>query len=877
MLTKGERNPADSGVALTELIGRQQTLRDLNRILDDGGVLLRGGPGTGKSAVLACAVVRAETRMDVIRIDASPLTRSIEFGAIATALPGLIGEHPLAPATVLARLTMLLSEGSGPRLIAVDDAHELDDSSAAAVEQLVRRGDLRLLAAHTAEQPLAAWVSSLVQHGYLQIVTLGPLCAREIHELGEQVLGGPCDPRLGEELWDLSHGNPLRARLLLKSGKENASLIERNGRWRVSGSWPTHGTLADAIEERLSVLSASAREVLDTLAIAGPLELDVLARLFSHDAIEKAETARAVRIDVEGLRATACVVDRLLTEHLTARLLTTRRRRLAANAARGLLATGARRRRDALRITLLQVEAGIPIAGADALRATQLALLDADVTAARRLVGQVRIDGVAPFERALIVGQVALAEGELDEADWWLQEAESLVDSDGELTRVAIARAELIARGRGSFALAIEFVGAALATVTHENWRQSLRVEIARLALITGEALTADEMARAVVGNARASQAVAGEALAISAAAQVEAGQFADVEALSKRVSMVARDSNLEPLARLSLAQVEALSYAGHLAEARNLAERATAGNAATAGSWEVMQGKIFLTIGEIAGATALLQDARVSLESTDPLDHWWRANAYLALAHSQAGDIERLTAALAPPDWVGHPDFVARIIAGRAAAWVPALQGDLARAAQKLRRVGLEALDHYHFALAATTLHDAVRLGKPEVVIGDLSKIADGCEGALSPAYTAHAIALAGGDRRALVDVAARFEDAGALLLAAETLNQAAALFDAANGGAVDRAAARASVRLADCCPGARTPALLERPTDLTPRQAEVARMAVHLHSEEIAERLHLSVRTVESHLETAFQKLGIHRRSELPGSLGEPPVGTD
>ena len=58
-----------------------------------------------------------------------------------------------------------------------------------------------------------------------------------------------------------------------------------------------------------------------------------------------------------------------------------------------------------------------------------------------------------------------------------------------------------------------------------------------------------------------------------------------------------------------------------------------------------------------------------------------------------------------------------------------------------------------------------------------------------------------------------------------------------------------------------------------LTRREREVASLAAGGSSNrEIAERLVVSVRTVEHHLEHAYEKLGVNRRSQLAQHLGIP-----
>jgi DNA-binding CsgD family transcriptional regulator len=61
---------------------------------------------------------------------------------------------------------------------------------------------------------------------------------------------------------------------------------------------------------------------------------------------------------------------------------------------------------------------------------------------------------------------------------------------------------------------------------------------------------------------------------------------------------------------------------------------------------------------------------------------------------------------------------------------------------------------------------------------------------------------------------------------------------------------------------------------TPLTQRERDIATLAADgASSKEIADRLHLSVRTVNNHLQSAYSKLGIAGRRELAAALAERP----
>lgn len=100
-------------------------------------------------------------------------------------------------------------------------------------------------------------------------------------------------------------------------------------------------------------------------------------------------------------------------------------------------------------------------------------------------------------------------------------------------------------------------------------------------------------------------------------------------------------------------------------------------------------------------------------------------------------------------------------------------------------------------------------------------------------------------------------------------TLMGALARIDALRMGQPDQAA-----------PLAAAAPVVDSAVPLTARELEVARLvADDLSTKEVAERLHLSARTVSNHLQNTYNKLGIARRTELAGALGRfgAPGGGD
>ena len=203
-----------------------------------------------------------------------------------------------------------------------------------------------------------------------------------------------------------------------------------------------------------------------------------------------------------------------------------------------------------------------------------------------------------------------------------------------------------------------------------------------------------------------------------------------------------------------------------------------------------------------------------------------------------------------------------------RARAWAAHAEGDYQRAQQLL-------LDTAQ-ALAASPVHaarlsyEAFRIGVPPRRLGaPLAKLRERCDARLVGVYAAHVAAAAANDGTALISVVDELEQIGAFRYASEAAANAADAFarDARHDSA-RRAAAR-SRELHSRGQGGRAPVITELDPDsvkLTQREAQLVKMASDgLSNPEIADRLVLSVRTIESHLYRAMQKLGVNDRRDL------------
>jgi DNA-binding CsgD family transcriptional regulator len=320
-----------------------------------------------------------------------------------------------------------------------------------------------------------------------------------------------------------------------------------------------------------------------------------------------------------------------------------------------------------------------------------------------------------------------------------------------------------------------------------------------------------------------------------------------------------------------------ALRLAGRLIEATTFSERAyeallarrsPAGRAVEAN----MLGLIWLARGNVRTALRFCRESAALLREGDGPGMLAFALAGIGQAAAQAGEPDTARAAIAEMKRtpLGHKGFAVELDLAR--AWSAAASGELSRARVLARDASALAHARGQNAYAVRALHDLCRLGDPVSAAPQLAGLAGEVDGPFAFNAAAHAAALVAGDGAALLAVAERFAEDGALLVAVEAADAAAAAHrDAGRQASARAAAARAGVWLTGC-EGARPPTMLATAdaVDLTPREREIALLAAAgCSSREIADRLVVSVRTVDNHLRNAYRKLGVTRRQDLPRVL--------
>lgn len=857
------------------LVGRRQELRYLTEVLlpPARGVVLAGGAGVGKTRLAREALAGAEAAgRRVVLIRATDATRATPWGTLAHVLrPEWRGRAD--PAASIAGLAASLGIGHGepPPVVAVDDAHLMDDLSAAALLHLASSGDAGVIVTVRSGSPLPGPVAALYQDGLLSRMEVQPLSRREVRDLLESVLGSQIAEAALGRLWAASDGNALYLRELVLDALDAGALRETGGVWNWSGGVGPAARLSEVIGARLTGLGRAETECLELLAVGEPLDAAWIEELVPAADLGHLERGGQVVTAAAGRRSEVRLAHPLYAEVIGARLGAYQRRRISRRLADHLEATGCRRAEDAMRLARWGVASGTasesPRLAAAAEQANRLHdALGAEVLARAAL----RLEPSAAA--SLQLGAALVDQGRYTEAEAALAAVAPAALDDPGRKALAYLRMRALFYGLGRMAdadRALEAVEAATVAepqrLAIRGWRAMMQVHAGRFseaAVLSAPLAASTDPAARLMGASNV------------AVVRLLAGRIAEATALTDECVELTRGREEEPRL-LRVLRVLALCADGRVIEAAEVVAalassaedtRCRPGDGAVA---DTLRGHVLLLEGRPRSALRALRQAAAVLRDHDSggflgwcLAQQVEGAALLgeaALARSAYDETLALDASRGVQIFAGA--------SARSLAWRGVAEGDWTSAARELEGVADRLADRGELYEAVRALHDATRLGAPAAA-GRLVELAPGTDSALARSMALHAGGRLARDALEVGRAAEALSGAGCPLLAVDAALDAAEL--AARSGLARRAASygERARRWVEAVEGARTPAMAraQAPIGLTRREHEVARMAADgLSNRVIAARLGTSVRTVEGHLQQAYVKLGVDGRSAL------------
>jgi class 3 adenylate cyclase/DNA-binding CsgD family transcriptional regulator len=812
-----------------------------------------------------------------------------------------------------------------PVVAVLDDMHLADASSWEALRYFARHADdARLLIiatarpAELAQREVASEILfELEQDELLTRLEVGPLDHRAIHQLAEAVIERPPPAALIDWLAERSRGNALFTIGLLRA------LLDE----RADLSAPRLERLPEGLAERVAARtrhqSEPARSTLELLAVAGrPVTLSDLTAL-SGQSIEELGPLlvdlldiRAVVEEERGRELTYSVHHPLVREVIYQGIGGIRRRILHRQVGRALLQAG--RLAEAALHFARSADPGDREAIDALIEAVRQAEVREAYAEALELLGEL-VELVPPGDQRwldVLEAMVSGAEWVVDHrADSHTQVAiRALRAIDGVLddrtdpsrrAQVKFRLANFLAWGTGELAEAEDACRRAQALFeAGGDTRQALLAsrEIAWIQGLRGDlpAMAAGAAAVTAAGEASGDRFVALQALAAVGFSAFHRGRFTEANAALERAATIASDDGktYRHTAVLSLT-ASGLAYSGRADAGLEVLDRAKALNPTYRDS---LLPEIELLVHWVAGDFRATLDGAREQVARSPVTRSRRRTMSLvfgALAAVESGEdaeaeqfAAHAEAALDARDWFFYWQYTRH--AQGLLRW---RRGDPSGAVSLLRSAGdrLIAMDNCPFAAfpiadLAEIAAEVRDLDAGQCAVADLEALAGRIDRELYSGLFALATAsvrLGADDKPRAVESAQRavrtlsetacrahlgraYDILGRALApedrpqAVGALDQAISLFSRCNAVWRKERSLDALRRLGSV--GRRAAAAALGPSSLTRRERDVARLAAQgLSAKEIAERLFVGERTVESHLGSVYAKLGVESKLDL------------
>jgi DNA-binding CsgD family transcriptional regulator len=357
-----------------------------------------------------------------------------------------------------------------------------------------------------------------------------------------------------------------------------------------------------------------------------------------------------------------------------------------------------------------------------------------------------------------------------------------------------------------------------------------------------------------------------------------EAGQTAEAELHADAGYHAATRRFDAPQMRFNIADAHltALLLAGRITDASAVAEQVGEQAADLPGEAQLLgaavAGRAALGAGRLDVACRLVGQAALGLSAAGHGMGWgYRYNVVRVTALAMHGEPAEAAAVLAAVEHIRRPFRSLDWEMSLARAWAAASQGAVSEAIDVALSAAERACGKGKFGAEVLCLQTATQFGDRTSAarLQALEEIVEGPRVTVSARFAA---ALHGGDAQELTSVSEAFESLGDLVAAADAAAQAALIFRRQDRrGSALTCSARAAA-LAERCGGLATPALRQaaEPLPFTEREREIVMLIGQgLSNRAIAQRLYLSVRTVESHVHRAMAKTGTSSREELAALL--------
>ena len=838
------------------LVGRRRELASLQDVVaHQQNALLMGPAGVGKSRLLDELRTSVGAEAVTIAISGGDAASSIPLAPLLKLVPPGSTEPARAILSEFYRRSMDRST-----VMLVDDAHALDEASAALVHQLCGAEGISVIAALRPGESQPSQIEAIWRDGLATDIALAPLDRAGSDRLVQELLG-PAARAVRGHVWARCRGHPLFIRELLDSARRSGDLAFVDGQWELLSEPELPSRLRDLLLRRLSELSVSERRLLALVSVGGSLAEEAVPVLgLAKEGRALRDRALLVRYGPR-LAPSHPLYGELVLHELSTKAQNSLRRDLA-NALESIGEA------EAVHVAMLRLDAGEPLRAKELVPALETAIAAYHSDLAGRLVAALDEGRTNSYTEMLRMQALAM-QGQWSEAELAFRRARERMrgGDDGRLMAewarlnfefradptdvVAWARNAL--KTPGVSPAAAELLE--LALIRAQMFSGSMAQTVADVGsfLAVPRSPAAVERARFDLGTALGHLGRLREACEVLESCLHEPAELPPIELTRVRATFTMYSAWRDGPSAAAARGVAAVQRARAEGEPEDeLLARITLAAALHDGG---RHGEAAYVTHRLASLRAFLVQQRIAA-----LADGIRASSLSMLA-GRSGDAEEYLAMIPQPwegpYWVSGPLLWlarARLDRARGASPLPALEAGLDHA--RRRACGLHELQ---------LLRERAHFGRVADVTSRVRELVEMSDTPLASMIGREIEALARRDAQSLGDVAlaaARFEAAGIGLEAAE----AAASIHIQRQKYREAARNLALVRhLSQAVPGMH---VLRRGVRaiLTDRERDVVdRVVAGASNRDVADELHLSVRTVERHLYRVFKRLDVDGRGEL------------
>ena len=859
------------------IVARDDELRQaLAALAEDAelqGVALLGDSGVGKSTLARALADTLESGGATVRYVLGTKTGStVPLGAF---FRSVTVEAAHEPAAMLAAAHKTL-EREEDLVVVVDDAQLLDPLSSTLVHQLAVSRSARLIVTIRSGDPVPDAVTALLKERLLLSLRIEPFTREQTEALAHAVLGGVVDTRLINELHGQTAGSPLLLRGLLDAGRESGVLVRTDAGWQLRGALRADHQLYDLLEFRLQSFAPEELEAVEILAAAEVLDWEILRELCDADAVGRLERRGVIQVVADGSDTVARLCHPILGKAAIRHAGVVRSRQLTSVLAQQLQKqmrtqkerSGSPDVRTRIQLAQLMTRSDLTPDLDVIVDAAASAVTMSDIACGEELA-RFAFERGAGVMAAIVLADAIGWQGRGDEVEAVLND----VDLDGADEWLIVRWGCLRAANLFFSCRRVEPARLALTDVRARVDSEALLPHVtameAAFAFFSGEPRTALDLGLAVC-TSDVQPVVGMWATTWTCWALALTGRFGEVRRVADAGRAAVFDRPGPYRFAMGLAEVIGLTAAGDNAAAERVWER----YAATTRVWpaqdaflHAMFGLVQLARGALGSACSAFRDSLSAMSRGFPPGWLMLVSAWSAQAEGARGDSAAAAAALRRSEEAYGPQvavFLPELELAR--AWERAAVGDTSAAQTHAVRAAQIARQSGMYAVEMRALHTAVRFDDRSQT-ERLAELAETLNTSLAEAIAQHARGLAGHDGDVLDAAADRFADMGAVALAADAAAQAAREHARTGQRGKEMKSSTRAHWLASQHE-IRTPAVhsVARPLPITDREREIVMLAAAgLSNRQIAQRLSVSVRTVEGHVYRIFAKLGIEHREQL------------